>query len=97
MCADCHRFGPDWVEVEAVGTVFSWTRTWQRFSAEFADAVPYITVLVELPHAGGRRVLGILVGDDSLDPQIGAPVVGRIQAPSDLTSNMPILRWERAS
>ena len=94
-CPECLRPEPDWVEVEPRGRIFTWTRTWQKFAPEFADHVPYVTVLVELPHAGNRRLLGLLLGDDSVDPRIGEEVRGVIQPSSELTSNAAVLRWER--
>jgi hypothetical protein len=60
-----------------------------------ANLVPYVNVLVELPHAGNRRLLGLLVGDDA-GLAIGAEVVGVIQKPSTLTNNHAVLRWELA-
>ena len=95
MCQVCHRFDPEWVEVEANGQIYSWTRTWQKFAPEFAEKVPYITVLVELAEAGNRRLLGLLLGDDTVDPRIGEQVEGVIQPPSPLTSNVAVLRWQR--
>ena len=97
LCPACLTPKPEWVEVEPNGRVFSWTRTWQKFAPEFADHVPYITVVVELPEAGGRRLMGVLVGDDTVDPRIGDPVRGVIQPPSKLTSGAAVLRWERAA
>lgn len=95
LCPTCHHLHPDWVEVEPTGLIYTWTRTWQKFAPEFADHTPYITVLVELPHAGSRRILGVLLGDDHIDPKIGEPAQGVIQAASPLTSNTAILRWQR--
>jgi uncharacterized OB-fold protein len=95
-CPDCLRFGPAWTEVEPRGRVFSWTRTWQRFAPEVAEATPYVTVVVELPGAGGRRLLGLLLGDDAIDPVIGEAVVGAFQTGSELTGGTAVLRWRRA-
>jgi uncharacterized OB-fold protein len=39
-----------------------------------AAAVPYVVALVELPHAGGVRMLGNLVGDPRVDVAIGTTV-----------------------
>lgn len=97
VCPHCHRPHPDWAEVEPVGTIFSWTRTWHPFGAEFVDHLPYLSVLVELPGAGGRRLLGVLLGDQGADPRIGEPVRGVIQPASELTGGASVLRWERAS
>jgi uncharacterized OB-fold protein len=95
LCPNCHRFDPAWVEVEPRGRIFSWTRTWQGFAPEFADVLPYVTVLVELPEAGNRRLLGILLDADEAEPAIGQEVEGVIQPPSERTSGMPVLRWRR--
>jgi uncharacterized OB-fold protein len=96
VCPECHRFEPAWAEVAARGTVFSWTRTWQPFSPEFAERSPFITVVVSLPGAGGRRLLGLLVGDDGVDPVLGEELEGVIQPPSELTGGVAVLRWRRA-
>jgi uncharacterized protein len=95
MCPSCHKVDPVWEAVEPAGQIFAWTRTWQKFAPEFAAHVPYVTVLVELPHAGGRRLLGLLLGNDRVDPQLGEPVEGIIQPPSALTTGAAVLRWRR--
>jgi uncharacterized OB-fold protein len=94
MCGQCQVFDPEWVAVEPVGRVFSWTRTWHSFIPELAGELPFITVLVELPHAGGRRVLGLLTEDGDADIAIGDAVRGIIQHPAD--APWPLLRWQRA-
>ncbi|MGX7728129.1 Zn-ribbon domain-containing OB-fold protein [Rhodococcus sp. 2H158] len=95
MCGQCRAFDPAWVAVEPVGRVFSWSRTWHPFIPELAGELPYVTVLVELPHAGGRRVLGLLAENDDADIAIGDSVAGIIQQPAD--SAWPVLRWRLAS
>jgi hypothetical protein len=96
-CPECHRFSPDWTEVQPRGTVFSWTRTWQRFAPEFAELTPYISVVVELTGADGRRLLGLLLGDDSVDPVIGEQLEGVFQPGSELTGGTAVLRWRRVA
>lgn len=96
-CPSCRALEPGWDEVPPAGVVFSWTRTHQPFVPEFREVLPYVTVLVELPDAGGRRVLGLLLDDDGADPVIGERVRGVIQPPSDLTSGHAVLRWKRAT
>ncbi|HZZ79810.1 MAG TPA: OB-fold domain-containing protein [Gemmataceae bacterium] len=94
-CGRCGSWDVPWVATPQVGRIYSWIRTYQPFAKEFVDILPYVTVLVELPAAGKRRLLGVLVGDqDGL--KIGAEVVGVIQEPSDLTNGKPVLRWELA-
>lgn len=94
-CGDCGSWEQDWVDVEPVGAVYSWTRSWYAFerTRERADALPYVVILTELPQAGGARVLGVLQGDDS-GLRIGAPVRGRIDPPSATTKGYPAIRWQ---
>ncbi|MGQ0629708.1 MAG: Zn-ribbon domain-containing OB-fold protein [Sporichthyaceae bacterium] len=91
MCPDCHTAEPPWESVDPTGVVFTWTRTWNRFHP--TASVPYTTVLVELPQAGGRRVLGVYIGD--ADPVIGARVRGEFEPAPDETT-WPLLRWSPA-
>jgi uncharacterized OB-fold protein len=93
VCPRCHQLDPVWRSVEMAGTVYSWTRTHHAFPAsrEFADALPYVTALVEIPAAGNRRLFGIVVGGG--DVRIGAPVRGWIQPGSELTGGWAVLRW----
>lgn len=90
-CPDCGSWELTWRRVEPVGRVFSWIRTHQAFVPALVDAVPFVNVLVELPHADGRRMLGVLVGpEDGL--RIGAPVRGVIQRDAG-PARAAILRW----
>ncbi|WP_354700123.1 hypothetical protein DSM112329_00386 [Paraconexibacter sp. AEG42_29] len=96
VCPRCRTLEPGWDEVPLRGTVYSWTRTWQPFVPSFKEHLPYVTLLIELPDAGGRRILGLLIDDDgTTDPVIGEDVAGVIQPASDVTSGVPVLRWTR--
>lgn len=90
ICPACHSFETVWPEVEPVGTVYSWTRTWQPFSPEASGHLPYTVVLVELPGAGGVRTLGFLDGEQT--PTIGANVRGTIIQPPD-DEHWPLVHW----
>ncbi|MFC8529892.1 Zn-ribbon domain-containing OB-fold protein [Nocardia sp. NPDC057227] len=92
LCPRCHTFDPGWAPVEPVGTVYSWSRSWYPFIAELPVPLPYVTVLVQLPQAGNRRVLGILheSGADT-EIAIGARVSGRFV--HDPGATWPLLRW----
>ena len=79
-----------------MGTIYSWTRTWQPFTREATGHLPYVVVLVELPAAGARRVLGVLAHSDGLTPRIGAKVRGVIEQPSD-DRHWPLVRWHLAT
>jgi uncharacterized OB-fold protein len=92
ICSTCHSFELSWQPVEPVGTIYSWTRTWQPFTPESTGHLPYVVVLVELPAAQHRRVLGILADVDGLTPAIGASLRGYIeQPPTD--EHWPLVRW----
>jgi uncharacterized protein len=92
ICPACHSFDTGFEPVEPVGTIYSWTRTWQPFAGEATGHLPYVVVLVELPAADGRRVLGVLAHADRLTPRIGATVRGVIDQPSD-DQYWPLVRW----
>lgn len=91
-CGACGSWELRWEPTPAEGRVFSWVRTHQAFVPEMKPIVPYVTLLVELPAAGCRRLCGILVGSET-GLRIGAPVTGLMQQPSELTSGRPVLRW----
>lgn len=92
-CGECGSFDFEWPQVPPVGQVHSWTRTHYPFVPDFP--VPFVHVLVALSHAGDRRVLGVLTGED-VGLEIGAPVQGYIQAASAATRDLPVLRWRLA-
>ncbi|WP_245906385.1 OB-fold domain-containing protein [Mycolicibacterium palauense] len=81
-----------WEDVEPAGTVFSWTRTWHPFTREATGHLPYVVLVVELPGADNRRVLGALCGIDDINPRIGQIVRGSIEHPPR-DSYWPLLRW----
>ena len=92
ICPACHSFNMGFEAVDPVGTVYSWTRTWQPFTPEATGHLPYLVVLVELPAADGRRILGVLNPADGLTPRIGAAVRGTIERPPD-DRYWPLVRW----
>ena len=60
MCAACHSFEVEHVELSGEGTVHSWTVAHQAFAPDMSDQVPYTLVTVDV--ADGVRVLGRLEG-----------------------------------
>jgi uncharacterized OB-fold protein len=93
-CGRCGSWEQRWEEVEPIGSVYSWTRSWYAFdrTAERADDVPYVVVVAEIPAAGGARVVGVLDGPDE-GVRIGAPVRGHIDAPSARSKGYAAVRW----
>nr|WP_198429202.1 OB-fold domain-containing protein [Nocardia bovistercoris] len=95
ICGNCYTFDPGWEPVEPSGVVYSWSRSHYPFITELAHRVPYTTVLVALPDAGDRRVLGILLGDGTDQVRIGDHVIGEFELEEGAT--WPLLRWRRSA
>jgi uncharacterized OB-fold protein len=93
-CGDCGSWDIDWVEVEPVGVVYSWTRTNQVFPSvgERADEIPYVNLFVQVEGSRGPRLPGLLEGpQDGL--RVGATVTGRINPPSERSKGYAFLTW----
>jgi uncharacterized protein len=84
-----------WERVSGEGIVYSWERTHHPFVKAFADMLPYVNVLVELPDAGDRRLIGILLPPHDA-VKIGARVLPIIQPATARTRNLPVLWWHLA-
>lgn len=93
LCPACHSFRTSFRAVEPEGRLYSWTRTWQPFSPDFAGHLPFVIALVELPRAGGRRLLGVLMDSDGGPLRIGAAVRAVIE-PAPQPGGWPVLRWQ---
>jgi uncharacterized OB-fold protein len=93
LCHNCHAFDPGWVEVEPRGRIFSWERVWHPSHVALRGYGPYVALLVELPQAGGIRMVGNLLGDPAQDVVIGAEVDGVFEHHRE--SNLPycLLQW----
>ncbi|ODU07663.1 MAG: hypothetical protein ABS81_00800 [Pseudonocardia sp. SCN 72-86] len=93
-CGTCGSWELDWTDVEPVGTVYAYTRTWYPFDRvpERAAQVPYVVVLAELPDAGNTRVLGVLKGDET-GLRVGAAVRGEIDSPTPEAKGHAAIRW----
>jgi uncharacterized OB-fold protein len=96
LCHRCHAFDPEWTEVEPRGRIFSWERVWHPSHAALKNHGPYIAVLVELPHAGGVRMVGNLLGDPLQQVVIGAEVEGVFQHHRDSDPPYSLLQWRIA-
>jgi uncharacterized OB-fold protein len=92
---DTQTFELDWVEVEPRGVIYSWTRVWHPVHPSLRDACPYIVVVVELPHAGGVRMLGNLLGNPRQEVEIGAPVEAVFEHHQDSDPPFSLLQWRR--
>jgi uncharacterized OB-fold protein len=59
------------------------------------DLGPYIVVLVELPEAGGVRMLGNLLGDPRQAVQIGASVEAVFEPHDEAAPPFTLVQWRR--
>lgn len=92
-CGGCGSFELRWQALDPVeGRVYSWTRTHYPFVPAYTDLIPYINVLVELPDAGGRRMVGLLT-DRVERVRIGDRVSPVFEASQPRTRDLPALRW----
>jgi uncharacterized OB-fold protein len=94
ICHRCHALDPGWSEVEPRGRIFSWERVWHPSHAALRLHGPYLAVLVEIPHAGGVRMVGNLLGDPMQPISIGAAVVGVFEHHSDFDPPYSLLQWQ---
>lgn len=95
-CGECGAWDMNWQPVEMRGRLFSWTRSWHAFGGSEGLGVPYVSLVVELPQAGDRRVLGVLIGDDA-GLAIGADLLGEASATDCDGRSIPSLRWKITS
>ncbi|GAA5232360.1 DNA-binding protein [Verticiella sediminum] len=93
LCHQCLAFDPDWTQVEPVGRIYSWERVWYAAHPVLRDHGPYLVVLVELPHAGGVRMLGNLLGDPLQEVRIGAAVRGVYEHHAGGAQPYSLLQW----
>jgi uncharacterized OB-fold protein len=94
ICHVCHAADPAFEQVEAVGEIYSWERVWHASHPVLAERLPYLVVLVRLPHAGSVRMIGNLLGDAMQQPLIGAPVVGVFELHHDADPPYGLLQWQ---
>ena len=91
-CGDCGSVEMNWVSVDPVGRIYTWTRTWHRFAGTETLPIPYVPVLVEVPGAGGIRLLGLL-DENAGEPAIGLVVAGRVMPTEAFGKTVPAWRW----
>lgn len=90
---DTQTFELEWVEVAPRGVIYSWTRVWHPVHPALQEAGPYIIVVVELPHAGGIRMLGNLLGDPRQAVEIGAEVEAVFEHHDDAPTPFTLVQW----
>ena len=93
ICHHCHTFDPGWVEVAPAGCIYSWERVWHPAHPALSSHGPYLAILVELPQAGGVRMVGNLLGDPDQQVVIGAAVTGVFEHHPQTDPPYTLLQW----
>lgn len=91
-CGECGGFDHVWNEVALHGQVYSWTRTHHFFEGTESFDLPFVSVVVELPDAGGIRLIGTMKSSDD-GVSIGMPVKGEIGHVHAGGKDIPALVW----
>lgn len=92
-CHRCRSFDVTFEETPAEGVIYSHQRIHHPVHPALADQGPYVVVLVELPAAGGARMVGNLLGDPAQRLEIAAPVVGVYEHHTDHDPPFTLLQW----
>ena len=93
ICHHCHVFDPAWVEVDAIGHIYSWERVWHPAHSVLKDHGPYLAILVELHQAGTVRMVGNLLGDPMQEVLIGSKVKGIFEHHLKALVPHSLLQW----
>lgn len=76
LCPHCHSDNLSWIEASGRGVIYSFTVCRRPAGPAFADEVPYVVALIDLPE--GPRMMSRITGDPS-DVAIGRQVNVRFQ------------------
>jgi uncharacterized OB-fold protein len=97
MCHRCLGFDLQWEAVEPRGRIYSWERAWHPVHPALRGRGPYIVVLVELPHAGGIRMVGNLLGDPQQEVTIGAAVEAVFEPHDEAAPPFTLVQWRKTA
>lgn len=95
ICHRCLSFDVGWEEVAPRGRIYSWERSHHPVHSALKGHGPYVTVLVELPHAGGVRMLGNLLGDPMQVVEIGAEVEAVFEHHREAEPPYTLVQWRK--
>lgn len=95
LCHKCLGFEVGFEPVPGTGRIFSWERVWHPVHPAMKTGLPYVPVIVELPGAGGIRMLGNLAGDPEAEIEIGAEVEPLFEDHLDADPAYTLVQWRR--
>ena len=90
LCSRCLTRDAEWAPVSGRGTVFSFAIMHQVYHPGFANAVPYVVVVVELEE--GARLLSNVVDCPAREIAIGMPVEVVFE---DVTAEVTLPKFRR--
>jgi len=74
VCHRCRSAAVRWADVEGRGNVYTYTAVHKAFIPALQDHLPYVVAVIELPGAGGTRIVSNLVDVAPSDVSIGMEV-----------------------
>jgi uncharacterized OB-fold protein len=74
VCYHCQSLDFDWHRLEGRGVIYSYEIAVHPVHPSLVDRVPYLVILVELPDAGGERIIGNLLDASPDELEIGKEV-----------------------
>ena len=98
-CHTCRSFDVGWAEVSRRegryrGCIYSWERNYHPVHPSLRGRGPYIVALVELPDAGGVRMVGNLLGDPMQEVRIGAEVEAVFEHHDEADPPYTLVQWK---
>ena len=92
----CLSFDLDWTRCRARAASTAGSGRGIRCIRRCKDHGPYVVVLVELPDAGGVRMVGNLLGDPQQEVKIGAAVEAVFEPHDDAKPPFTLVQWKLA-
>lgn len=94
ICHKCQSADLGWHKVSGRGRLYSWIRIWNPVHPALKSACPYVVGVIELPDAGGVRMVGNLMGDPMQDFPIDAAVEAVFEEHPD--KGFTLVQWRVA-
>ena len=73
FCPGCQSQAIDWVAISNNGVVYSFTLVTRSIVPGMEDSLPYVPAIIELPEAGGVRLITNIVDSPLDEISVGAP------------------------
>jgi uncharacterized OB-fold protein len=96
ICHHCLSLNMRWEAVEPEGRLYVVERVWHPVHPALREAGPYLLALVELPQAGGVRMIGNIVGDPMQQIAVGTPLRGVFEHHRAAQPAYTLLQWKVA-